>query len=335
MKADGTALSGITDLEYYMDSAFAYSASADKFYTWGRTTYLGDGLGAATRTVATEMTPPPLPAGVKVVQIGVTYSTYYVLGSDGKVYVMGANTSGAAGQNSTSTVPTWTTMRDATGVAGTSITNVQFLSAQNSSVYGNNASSVAVLLKDGSVLATGSDSRNMLGTPGPVDVVSARVLYLTAPMGSIVGKPAFTVETGGHFSSVLLYGCEGVISATGHNPGGAFGDGTTSNRVSYVETLFLGALDTACITPVVLSNPTVAQLEDHRPDSRLLAINSVSVNEASPYAVFTVTGAANQYVSLELQPTTNANSNAFLGIDTGTVLEYFNGTSWVVYQSGS
>jgi VCBS repeat-containing protein len=333
LKADGTALSGITDLEYYRDSAFAYSASENKFYTWGSITYLGDdSVTPVMRTVATEMTPPSLPAGVSVVQIGVTYSTYYVLGSDGKVYVMGANNYGAAGQDSTSVVPTWTTMRDSTGAANTSITNVQFLSAQNSSYYsGGRSSAVAVLLKDGSVLAAGSNDNNMAGAP----FTGFGLEFLTAPMGSIVGKPAFTVETGGHFSSVLLYGCEGVISATGHNPGGAFGDGTTSDRTAYVETLFLGALDTACITPIVLSNPTVAQLEDHRPDDSPLTINDVEVNEGSPYAVFTVTGEANQYVSLDLEPTTNANSNAFLGIDTGTVLEYFNGTSWVVYEPGT
>jgi alpha-tubulin suppressor-like RCC1 family protein len=330
--AGGAAITGITDLEYFQGAAFAYSATSGKFYTWGANTFLGDGTAVAARSVATEMT-NPLPAGVKAVQIGISDATYFVLGSDGKVYTCGLNPKGAAGQGNTVAIPTWTTMKNPAGTGP--LTDVQFFSTQNNAVYPSyGTSAINMILKDGSVLAAGATSRSMLGIPGTTSTGGSATLP-TAPAGSIVGKSAFTVETGGHFSSVLLYGCEGVISATGHNPGGAFGDGTTADRTAYVETLFLGALDTACITPIILSNPTVAQLEDHRPDNRALAINSIEVNEGSPYAVFTVTGGASQYVSLNLEPTTNANLNTFVGIDTGTVLEYFNGTSWVVYEPGS
>jgi hypothetical protein len=330
--AGGVPITGITDLEYFQGAAFAYSASTGKFYTWGANSFLGNGTALTARGAATEMA-NPLPTGVKAVQIGISDATYFVLGSDGKIYTCGLNPNGAAGQGNTGAVTTWTTMKNPAGTAP--LTDVQFFSAQNNAIYPSyGTSAINMILKDGSVLAAGATSRSMLGIPNTTSTRGSATLP-TAPAGSIVGKPAFTVETGGHFSSVLLYGCEGVISATGHNPGGAFGDGTTDDRTAYVETLFLGALDTACITPIVLSNPTAAQLENHSPDDGVLAINSVEVNEASPYAVFTVTGAANQYVGFDLQPTTNANLNTFVGIDTGTVLEYFNGTSWVVYEPGS
>ena len=61
-------------------------------------------------------------------------------------------------------------------------------------------------------------------------------------------------------------------------------------------------------------------------DDRVLTVNSITVNEASPTAVFEVSGAAGQLTTLAL-----AN-----GTTTGlTGLEYYNGTAWVAYTSGT
>ncbi|MDP3055037.1 MAG: VCBS domain-containing protein [Methylobacter sp.] len=76
-------------------------------------------------------------------------------------------------------------------------------------------------------------------------------------------------------------------------------------------------------------------------DDRAVTITSPTVNEASPYAVFTVTGAAGQQVKLALGNTsTTTDVDATLGIDTGNAgngvpLQYFNGTSWVDYAPDS
>ncbi len=57
-----------------------------------------------------------------------------------------------------------------------------------------------------------------------------------------------------------------------------------------------------------------------------MTVNSITVNEASPTAVFEVSGAAGQLTTLAL-----AN-----GTTTGlTGLEYYNGTAWVAYTSGT
>ncbi|MBU3581991.1 hypothetical protein ICN19_08170, partial [Polynucleobacter sp. AP-Capit-er-40B-B4] len=86
-----------------------------------------------------------------------------------------------------------------------------------------------------------------------------------------------------------------------------------------------GSLVTPATGAVV--TPTVsAPLTD---DDRPLAVNSLTVNEGSPYAVFTVTGAAGQYVSLA---TANGTASS---ADYGPALEYFNGTAWVAYTPGS
>jgi hypothetical protein len=75
-------------------------------------------------------------------------------------------------------------------------------------------------------------------------------------------------------------------------------------------------------------------------DDRTVKVNSIEVNEASPYAVFTVTGTAGTYVKLGLQNDNDATTfNAKLGVDThnaGTAesLQYFDGASWVDYTPG-
>ncbi|MES2977700.1 MAG: putative Ig domain-containing protein [Pseudomonadota bacterium] len=67
-----------------------------------------------------------------------------------------------------------------------------------------------------------------------------------------------------------------------------------------------------------------ALLDDDRP----LTVSSPSVSESSPYAVFTVAGASGQRVKLALQSGT-----ADLGADTGSVLQYFDGTAWQNYSA--
>lgn len=69
-------------------------------------------------------------------------------------------------------------------------------------------------------------------------------------------------------------------------------------------------------------------------DDRLLAVTSVTVNEASPYAVFSVTGEAGQLVSLTLAP--GATSPATPGTDYTDSIEIStdNGSSWTSYTTG-
>jgi VCBS repeat-containing protein len=73
-------------------------------------------------------------------------------------------------------------------------------------------------------------------------------------------------------------------------------------------------------------------------DDRVLAVNDIAVNEASPYAVFTVTGVAGQRVSLALAVGSSSPATAG-GIDysqnDGAVLQYFDGANWVDYTPGT
>ncbi|GAB6390181.1 VCBS domain-containing protein [Stutzerimonas marianensis] len=69
-----------------------------------------------------------------------------------------------------------------------------------------------------------------------------------------------------------------------------------------------------------------------------VAVNSVFVNEASPYAVFTVSGSTGVAVSLSLSDSAGlpaSDTRATLGSDLGTALEYYDGNAWLGYTPGS
>ena len=67
-----------------------------------------------------------------------------------------------------------------------------------------------------------------------------------------------------------------------------------------------------------------------------ISVNNLTVNEASPFAVFSAGGAEGQQVQLSLSNTAvGTDVDAILGTDSGASLEYFNGTNWVAYTPGS
>lgn len=65
-------------------------------------------------------------------------------------------------------------------------------------------------------------------------------------------------------------------------------------------------------------------------DDRPLTVTGSTVNEASPYLLFTVAGVAGQYVKLAA-----ANATATLGLDALPNLQYYDGSAWQTYTAGS
>ena len=116
------------------------------------------------------------------------------------------------------------------------------------------------------------------------------------------------------------------------NPNGVTGivtilDRNQSNGLIYRDSNPVnGAVPT--ITPAsgnVVTPTTNAPLLD---DDRPLSVNSITVNEGSPYAVFTVSANTNQYIKLHTQSET-----ATQDVDYSSSLQYFDGTSWQNYNA--
>ncbi len=244
VKVDATTpLTGITDFQISQTGIFAYSQTNNKFYTWGTLTFLGNGTAKANRSYATEMT-NPLPVGVTAKQIEVTVentvsgTAYYVLGSDMKVYALGSNGSGQLGNNTTVDSKTWINTLNPAGTAD--LTDVNFISASHS--Y-DRYPGISAILTNKRLLAWGDSGLGMIG------LTSSGAKLPTPVLGPIGTTDIAYVENGGHFSSVIqAENPNNEISHTGHNPGGAFGDGTTQDRSQYESNPILGNVNLTSLT---------------------------------------------------------------------------------------
>ncbi|MDB5798470.1 MAG: algE7, partial [Paucimonas sp.] len=148
--------------------------------------------------------------------------------------------------------------------------------------------------------------------------------WVATPVVVAAGSGTRTVLVRAAISNdTLAEGTENFLLSTGaftgtnvQNQSGATALGTIADDGSSSAVFSAGSTS---------GTPTVGTADD----DRALSVAGTTVSEASPYAVFTVTGNAGQVVTLALQSGT-----ATVGADTGSSLEYYNGSAWVAY-SGS
>lgn len=134
------------------------------------------------------------------------YHTCAVL-TDGKVRCWGANDSGEAGQDaSTTTVKTPTEVRGLSNVKGIAAT----------------FSTSCALIGDGTVRCWGSNTSGQLGRGGAVDTVPHAD---SAPVQGIAGATFLRGSSAGHFCAIVA---GGQIRCWGDNGSGQLGNGTTS-----------------------------------------------------------------------------------------------------------
>jgi VCBS repeat-containing protein len=101
---------------------------------------------------------------------------------------------------------------------------------------------------------------------------------------------------------------------------------TPDSNFSGSDTLRMVTTDAGGLTDIDYVSITVDT------DNRALTVSSPTVNEASPYAVFTVGGASGQKVILTLTTTGTGDGYAVSGSDFLAALEYFDGNNWVSYS---
>lgn len=198
-----------------------------KVYTWGRTTFLGDGSGVAYRSYATEMTLPDdvKTKGIRMIGLtggvvgGSSYNTYYVLSNSGNLYAMGDNKNYQCGAFTRDLVHLNWVQAKKSAAANDFLTDVIFVTVQE---HSNSVPAAAAITKVGDFYSWGYNARNMLGRPienGSYDPGLAG--------GFIQGTDkALFAEMGGH---TLLYVKEGSskFCYVGHRINGSMGDGTS------------------------------------------------------------------------------------------------------------
>jgi len=219
--------------------------STGKLYTWGTGTYV-NGSAAANRTFATEVT---VPAGVTPKMIGMTQNgtlqTYYLLGTNNKLYGMGDNSQKQLGDGGTTTRTTWIQPQKITDQSGQGLgvlENIVWFSANEHD--NSSAAAINVLTTTNKLWAWGSNSGNMIG--GASNGAVYDPIYMpgqtTAANGLNLTDEVVAVETGGH-TTVNVKKCSQYFGYVGHKTGGSMGDGTNGsgnpNTYSYSTAILI------------------------------------------------------------------------------------------------
>jgi hypothetical protein len=165
---------------------------------------------------------------------------------------------------------------------------------------------------------------------GWVDYTPGASVNLSAgTVGSLLVRTAIFND-----SPAVVEGSES-FTLTATFAGNVKADGTGTIVDDGVGDIFLGANNSN--TPDATGAQGYPALDDDRP----LSVNSIRVNEGSPYAVFTVTGVEGQQVKLSLSSGTATIENGSSPVatdgseDFGPALEYWNGTAWTAYTANA
>lgn len=148
----------------------------------------------------------------------------FVIDSAGRVYAWGANSKGQLGLGDT------TNRRIATRIESLVSAGVQIASVHPAPyTSGSSHDFTYFVTSAGSVYACGDNTKGVLGQG---DTTARTVPTLVPGLSSIVG----VAVPGNHFPHVLAWRENGQLYACGNNDEGQLGDGTTTQRNSFVAT---------------------------------------------------------------------------------------------------
>jgi VCBS repeat-containing protein len=185
-------------------------------------------------------------------------------------------------------------------------------------VTGVSGQKVTLSLSDGSATAGADFSPNLEYYDG-----SAWVAYAGGAVAIPSGSATLLVRSA-VFQDTISEGSETLTLSAANKYG------TLTTATSTIKDDGLGSIYLGDNTTLTANTAVDAGYPTHLDDDRAITINSISVNESSPYGVFTLTGAIGQKVQLALH-----NMTATVGTDTGAGLEYYNGSEWVNYTADS
>jgi alpha-tubulin suppressor-like RCC1 family protein len=313
-------------------NAFIALTSTGQAYTWGNSTYAGDGTVSSAKNYATLMTiPAEFSSSVIPKMIGLTggigttattKNTYYLLSNAGNLYSLGDNTQRQCGDFTITERTSWVNVKIN---ATTNFTNINFFSAQehNSSYPGAVAITTA-----GDLYTWGNNSSSMLGRTS--DGTATGAVSATCDPGLPViftsgTDKAISAELGGH---TLVYLKEGTsqFCYVGHRTNGSMGDGTatTSTNGSYFascsSTPSLNICGSVPVAGSTVSSTISASLSSIQADGASVSIITVQLKDA---------GGVNLTSSGGTVVVTTSNGTL------GTVTDNNNGTYTVTLTSSS
>lgn len=238
-------LTGVVAVRGYTTGLIALKNNGT-LWTWGTSTFLGDGSASVQRTRATEMELPDQgnASGVKMIGMAGTNSgsSYYVLYADGNLYALGNNAQQQLGDWTTDTRVEWVRPRypdeENPTSPGAVMENIHWISPLEHGAP--NFASINVLNKASAVYNWGYNAGLMLGR-----ITNNGIYDPGAPAGIDNGTDEIlAVETGGH-TTMLIKKCEGNFGYVGHRIAGSMGNGSNAN-VNETEFTFSTAAVQIC-----------------------------------------------------------------------------------------
>jgi gliding motility-associated-like protein len=291
-------------------------------YTWGASTFLGNGTAVAAKTYATSMS---LPAGVlaaDVKMIGVnggnnttasTNNTYYILSNQGYLYAMGENNNKQVGDYTTTVRTSWVNVKRN---ASTNMSGITTFSVQEHDAAYSAAAAVTV---SGDLYTWGENQRNMLGQPNAT-LNYDPAIPSTFNQGSDL---ALFAEIGGHTLVYLKQGST-QFCYVGHKINGSMGDGTSAaSDVVAFDCNNTPSLYICGSVPVVAS-----------PITSLISANPTSIN-ADGTSTSTITIQLKDALGNNLTSTGGTITVATSAGTLGTVVDNNNGTYTVILTSSN
>ena len=222
---------------YAADPSYGYffaSATNGNLYSCGYNNNGELGIGVASTTVST----PTLVSGLtNVIKLstgcGVRGHTLAISSNDPtKLYAWGYNGNGQLGNGNTTTQLSPVVVYTATGLTYTQII------ANSSSYYNGSSWSTTgcshILLSNGLIYSTGYNGYGQLGVG---DLVQRTSFTATTLTGGIVSK---ITAADGYVGVIFAITNTGALYAAGYNGSGQLGDGTTTQRPSFIQVISSG-----------------------------------------------------------------------------------------------
>jgi alpha-tubulin suppressor-like RCC1 family protein len=317
-------------------NAFIALTSTGEVYTWGNTTYLGDGSAATARNYATQMSFANTEFSSSMIpkMIGVTggigtttttKNTYYLLSNTGNLYTLGDNTQRQCGDFTTTERTSWVKVKKS-AAANDYLTNINFFSCQE---HNSSYPAAAAITTTGGLYTWGNNSSGMVGRTDNGTITGGLTTQSFDPgMPVDFTGTAISVEMGGH---TMVYLKEGSTQFcyVGHYTNGSMGDGTSgSNGTSTATSLKHDCNSTPslniCGSVPVSASPTTSTIS-----------TSLSAIPAD--------GSSVSVITIQLKDASGVNLTSSGGIVTvttsagtmGTVIDNNNGTYTVVLTSAA
>lgn len=231
---------------------FAFALKSDStIWTWGDSVMRGNGTGSKNLNYAVQMIKPAGIPGIKMIQAttngytGTPRVSYYILGTDKKVYCLGANASGQLGDRTSVAKYVWVNAKNPNG---TIIDSAIWISSNE---HDNSNPNFGVLKSSGQMFTAGNNSGSMIARATPPN-------FLDTPVGIKNSDTILFFEVGGHTTAFIKIGTP-KYGYVGHKVNGSLGnDSISSSTITLVDfgaTPVINVCGTTCDTPLILARP--------------------------------------------------------------------------------